>query len=303
MLLDAKHKPWVAAVALITVASAVGYVPYHVLSLNGPSGGSWVGLGFGLAAFGLMVFLGLLGLRRRFPALRVGRPENWMRGHLWLGLLTVPLVFFHAGFQIGGTLTLVLLILLILVTLSGILGVVLQQILPRMMTSRVTMETIHDQIDHVLAQLLAEADQLVAGVAGPVLPTGVPVPAAAVPGGPPAPATASGISRRDTRIEGSLPMRDFYLNQVRPFLEARKCQGPLATAQHAAAAFAPVRTLVPPTVHEALKDLEVICEERRQLATQERLHAWLHGWLLVHVPLSYALLLLSAVHAFASVRY
>src|SRR4029078_13283551 len=50
-----------------------------------------------------------------------------------------------------GTLNLVLLILLILVTLSGILGVELQQILPRMMTSRVTMETIHDQIDHVLA--------------------------------------------------------------------------------------------------------------------------------------------------------
>ena len=199
MLLDAKHKPWIAVVAGITVAGAVGYIPYHLLSINGPSGGSGVGLGFGLAAFGLMIFAGLLGLRRRFPALRVGRPENWMRGHLWLGILTVPLVFFHAGFQIGGPLTMALLILLVLVTLSGILGVVLQQILPRVMTARVTLETIHDQIDHVLVQLLAEADQLVAGVVGPVLPTGAPVPVG--PGGAPAPATASGISRRDSRIE------------------------------------------------------------------------------------------------------
>jgi hypothetical protein len=56
-------------------------------------------------------------------------------------------------------------------------------------------------------------------------------------------------------------------------------------------------------MHEALHDLEVMCEERRQLARQRRLHRWLHGWLLVHVPLSYALLLLSAVHAFQSLRY
>jgi len=302
MLLDAKHKPWVAVVTMLTIAGAAGYVPYHVLSLHGPSGGSWVGMGFGIFAFLLMLFVGLLGLRRCFPALRIGRPETWMRGHLWLGVLTVPFVLFHAGFQFGGTLTTVLMVLLILVTLSGILGVLLQQILPRVMTARVTMETIYDQIEHVLAQLLAEADELVSSVAGPVLPSGSPVPAAAGAGGAAAPA-APVKKGKETRIEGSLPMRDFYLNHVRPFLEARKCRGPLASAQKAAGAFAPIRTLVPPAAHEALKDLEVICEERRQLATQERLHRWMHGWLIVHIPLSYALLLLSVVHAMVAVRY
>lgn len=302
MLLDAKHKPWIAIVTTLTLLGAAGYVPYHLLSMNGPSGGSWIGLGYGLVAFLLMLFVGLLGLRRCFPALRIGRPEMWMRGHLWLGLLVVPFAFFHGGFQFGGTLTIVLMVLLILVTLSGILGVILQQILPRVMTSRVTMETIYDQIEHVLAQLLAEADQLVSAVAGPVLPTGSPVPAA-VGAGAGAPAPAPAKKEKETRIEGSLPMRDFYLNQVRPFLEARKCSGPLASAQRSAAAFIPIRTLVPPAVHEALKDLEIICEERRQLATQEKLHRWLHGWLIVHIPLSYSLLLLSLVHAIAAVRY
>lgn len=297
MLVDSHHKPWIVSVALITVACTAGYIPYHLLSLNGPSGGSAVGLGFGIAAFALMVFAGLLGLRRCFPSLRVGRPEHWMRGHLWLGLLTVPLVFFHAGFQGGGTLTIVLLVLLILVTLSGLLGVVLQQILPRVMTSRVTMETVYDEIGHVLTQLLAEADQRVSSVAGPVTPT----PPSAPP--TPAPTTASGILRLPNRLEGSGPLRDFYLNQVRPFLEARKCSGPLSNSQRSAAGFLPIRTLVPPTCHEVLKDLEVICEERRQLAAQERLHHWLHGWLLVHVPLSYTLLLLGAIHAVVSVRY
>jgi len=35
-----------------------------------------------------------------------------------------------------------------------------------------------------------------------------------------------------------------------------------------------------------------ICEEKRQLDQQRRYHLVLHGWLLVHIPLSYAVLLL-----------
>jgi len=52
-----------------------------------------------------------------------------------------------------------------------------------------------------------------------------------------------------------------------------------------------------------LRDLEEICEERRQFLVQRRLHLWLHSWLLVHVPLSFALLVLAAVHAVLSLRY
>lgn len=303
MLIDAKHKPWLWTVVALTAAGAGAYVPYHALSLHGPSGGSWPGIAFGLVAFALMVFVGLLGLRRQFPALRIGRPEHWMRGHLWLGLLIVPFAFFHAGFKLGGSLTVVLMILLVLVTLSGILGVILQQILPRVMTTRVPMETIYGQIDHVLAQLLSEADALVSGVVGPVLPMGNPAPVGAGGGVATLEASSAMSSKKATRVEGSLPMRDFYLNHVRPFLESKKISGPLANAQRAAAAFAPVKSLVPTAAHEALADLEVICEERRQIAVQERLHQLLHGWLIVHVPLSYALLLLSAVHAAMAVRY
>jgi hypothetical protein len=52
-----------------------------------------------------------------------------------------------------------------------------------------------------------------------------------------------------------------------------------------------------------LQDLEGICEEKRQLDQQRRLHRLLHGWLLFHVPASYALLLLGTVHAVVALRY
>lgn len=282
MLLDSKHKPWMWTVVGLTLASTAAYVPYHILSPNGPRGSSWPGLAWGLSAFALMVFAGLLGLRRKFPNARIGRPEAWLRAHLWLGLLAVPWSFFHAGFRFGGALTLVLMILLILVTLSGIFGVILQQILPRVMTGRVTMETVFEQVGHVMEQLLAEADAFMIPLVGPLVE--------AVVSGP-------------TPAEGGAPLREFYLKQVRPFLSGAAPKGALADARRSAVAFAGVRPLVPPKLQETLRDLEIVCEERRQLLTQKKLHAWLHGWLLIHVPLSYALLLLGVAHAVGSLRY
>ena len=59
-------------------------------------------------------------------------------------------------------------------------------------------------------------------------------------------------------------------------------------------AFTQLRTLLPPSLHSTVEDLESICEEERQLTLQRQLHLWLHGWLLVHIPLSVALILLAA---------
>ena len=67
--------------------------------------------------------------------------------------------------------------------------------------------------------------------------------------------------------------------------------------------FEELRRRLPPALHDTVKDLEDICEEERQLNRQARLHYWLHGWLLLHVPLSFALLLLGAVHAVMALRY
>ncbi|MBI3693809.1 MAG: hypothetical protein HY238_03075 [Acidobacteria bacterium] len=60
---------------------------------------------------------------------------------------------------------------------------------------------------------------------------------------------------------------------------------------------------MPVAAHDVLHDLESICEERRQLGVQVRLHHWLHGWLFVHIPLSMGFLVLTAIHAVMSLRY
>jgi len=64
-----------------------------------------------------------------------------------------------------------------------------------------------------------------------------------------------------------------------------------------------LRTLLPAAGHAALEDLSDICDEARQLRRQELLHHWLHDWLLLHIPLSLALILLGAVHAVMALHY
>jgi hypothetical protein len=311
MLIDRSHRPWAVVSVLIMLVSAAIYVPYARNALNGPSGGSWEGLGFGIVGFAFRVFAGLLGVRRKVPTWRVGRGTVWLRAHIWLGLLSYPLILFHSGFGLGGPLTLVLMILFTVVFVSGILGLFLQQALPRLMLTRLPLETVYEQVDVVVTQLLAESDALVTAACG-TLPVGpVRVPEERRAGGgvaPPRPgAPRSSPRARPTALAPvveSETLRATYLRDIRPFLDPdNRPNGILGTSSRAATLFRHLRTTLPNVLQETVNELEAICDERRQLADQKRLHHVLHGWLLVHVPLSYATLLLGAVHAVIALRY
>ena len=295
MRIDRTHKKWLIASLIILVVATAVYIPYAAASPYGPSGASAIGLTFGIAGFAFMIFAGLLGARKRFPVWRVGRAQAWMRGHLWLGLLSLPLIFFHAGFRFGGPLTAALMVLLIVVVLSGLFGAALQHSLPAVMTEQVALETIFEQIDRVRGQLLEEADQTAARAAALVVPLVTAIPARIAAATEEAPV----ITEADVA-----PLRSFYEREVRPFAEKPDARGhALADSAKARAMFEGLRTLLPPPVHESVKDLEDICEEERELRRQVRLHHWLHDWLLFHIPLSFALLLLGAVHAVMALRY
>src|SRR5438093_5869651 len=111
MLLDASHRRWAVGTLLVLLAATAAYIPYARGTVRGPSGGSWPGLIYGGAGLALMVYAGLLGARRKVPSWRLGRATTWLKGHLWLGLLSYFLILFHSGFRWGGPLTFALLVL------------------------------------------------------------------------------------------------------------------------------------------------------------------------------------------------
>ena len=104
--------------------------------------------------------------------------------------------------------------------------------------------------------------------------------------------------------EEAQALKEFYDTEVRPYLFDKTGRSTtLSTRAKGSVVFAQLRTRVPASLHSVVDELEAICEERRQLRVQTRLHYWLHAWLLVHVPLSIALLVLSFAHAVIALRY
>src|SRR5271167_4312276 len=166
--MDRTQRGWAEGSLAFLAGSVLAYVLYAQRAPAGPRGGSSMGLLFGALGFAFMIFAALLGARKRVPTWRLGRAQAWMRGHLWLGLLSLPMILFHGGFHFGGTLTSVLMWLLIITVVSGVFGAVLQNYLPRIMTTDAPLETIYDEIGNVRKLLREEADRDVESVCGPL---------------------------------------------------------------------------------------------------------------------------------------
>ncbi|MBV9072586.1 MAG: hypothetical protein JOZ10_03045 [Acidobacteria bacterium] len=298
MLIDQTHRPWLWRSIVILAVCAAVYVPYNHYTLGGARGGTVIGIIYGSLGFGFMIFAGLLSLRKRFPVWRMGRTSSWMRGHLWLGLLSYPIILFHSAFSFGkGTLTWWMMLLFTIVIVSGLIGAAIQHYLPKMMTRQVPYETIYAEIPRIRGQLLDEADVKVAEITGITMNQSVIAAAAG---------NAGGVIVTTVQMEEQVrdELTRFYSNDLRPYLELEGGKGQaIADRSLSAAMFINVRTRLPEVVHPVISDLESICEEKRQLDRQLNLHRVLHAWLLIHLPLSFALLLMGAVHAVVALRY
>jgi hypothetical protein len=322
MIIDQSHEKWIVRSSSAAIVCAAGYLVYALNAPGSPSGRSVPGLVFGSAAFAIFIFECLLSSRKKYPASPLGRVHSWLRAHVWLGLFSFLLVLFHSGLKWGTGLSALLMWIFAIVTVSGIVGVVVQHWIPRRLTALVTRETIYEQIPEVITSLRIEADERVEFVTADV---GITEEAREIvrAGGrkfyfDPAQRKSAGEkveAERQRRkevpqIEVDSPARDAlklrYLQEIRPYLAARPASGSErlfgdAPALHAY--FDRLRTLTPVSVHEVLSDLEDICDERRQLRIQQKLHLWLHTWLYIHVPLSFSLLVLTTVHAVLALRY
>ena len=322
MLIDRKHQPWATGCGVATAGFTAIYAIYSFFSPNGPKGGTLTGIVFGSLALLVMIFECLLSARKKYPASPMGRVQTWLRAHIWLGLLTIVLVLYHSGFHWGRGLASWLMWLFVIVTASGITGLFLQNFVPARMTQLVKRETVYRQIPFVIDQLRREADMRVEFVTAD-LGLEDAEPELLYAGGrkfyyDPGQRKSAGekveaeVKKRkaapqipvDKQSEEAL--RRHYLNEIRPYLSqaptkfTAKLFGDEASLK---AYFDRLRILLARDAHPVVRDLESICDERRQLAVQVRLHLILYAWLFIHVPLSFACLLLTVIHAVVALSY
>lgn len=232
----------------------------------------------------IIAFEMALVFRKALRGWRLGRTRTWMRLHIWLGLLCLPVILIHGGFGFGGPLPATTMILFLAVIASGVWGLVMQQWLPQKMLADIPGESIASQIDRLGEYQADEARRVVTAL------TTVPPEAESdepVISGPLA-----------TEIEA---FRDEVLL---PYLErGRWSRSPLTAPAEAERRFARLREAVPPDARGALDALQGLADLRRRWDEQRSLHAWLHGWLLVHIPLSWAMFSLMILHAVRALKY
>jgi hypothetical protein len=289
LLIDSTHKKWIWATLFLAVLSGGFYGWMYWQTPGGLTGGTFIGLWYGIAGSALMVFAGLLSALRKVPSWWwIGARKAWLRGHIWLGLLSVLLIWCHSGFSIGGPLTLALWVVFLAVIGTGIFGLILQQFVPRLLTNRVPCEAPYEQIPHLCLRMRTQADD----VLGSIWEASVQE-------------SQMSILASQLGMGAKVQLQDFYDRQVRPFLQADYDRSAtLANPVKAEAAFSKLRALPGlAEVKDRVTELEKLCQERRLLAEQDRLQAWLHGWLYIHIPLSVALLVLSVLHIITALYY
>jgi hypothetical protein len=289
VLIDSSHRRWFFCTLALGVATVAVYEWLNQCTPGGLTGASTVGLWYGIFGSALMIFAGLLSGLRKVPSWWwIGSRKAWLKGHIWLGLLSGVAILCHSGFRWGGFLERALWIVFGLTLLTGAFGLLLQQFLPRLLTTRIPCEAPYEQIPHLCKVMARKADQLIAKVWE-----------VEVQG------TLMSIQVSQAGLGSRKQLQEFYESQVLPFLsKPYRRSSLLARRLQAETAFSRLKALPGLTdVKKYVEEMELLCAERRQLAEQERLHHWLHGWLLVHIPLSVALLVLGVAHVVTSLYY
>jgi hypothetical protein len=230
-----KHKGfrWLWIALVLCGISIAGYL--LIDQQPRPNGGSWYGYTLGTIGFGLIIWLSLLGVRKRRINPGVWSLKAWTSAHVYLGLSLIVVGTLHTGFQIGWNVHTLAYVLMLLVIVTGIYGVVVYATLPQSLSAnrkemtRAQMLDALTAIDRQLesaAQPLgrAEADLVIAALEQDVFAGG---PLARLTGSYPGCATnralrgMGGSGEATTRVAALLEKRREQLDQIRGALRIR----------------------------------------------------------------------------------
>lgn len=267
-------------VALTLCVAAVAVYAWHeppAVYIK-PYGGTWLGYTLGIVGAVLILWLMLLGVRKRRYRSSLGELQGWTSAHVYLGLALVVVATLHCAFEFGWNVHTLAYALVIAVVCSGLYGVYAYLHFPELIT--------HNLRDETPQSIVAKLDELDRKCRRLALDL---------------PDEINAIVMKGTRAA------------PRPNAGRREFQWYFASA----AANCPTRAACEALLQlraslkgEQQKKLEqLIAEMTRKSAFLERvrrdlrLRTLLHGWLFFHVPLSFALLAALVAHVVAVFYY
>jgi hypothetical protein len=120
---------WFKIGAVLSLLSILVYLLVDVQPRH--NGGSWLGYTLGTIGALLILWLSLLGIRKR--AMTRGRwsLKAWTSAHVYLGIALIIFATLHTGFQFGWNVHTLAYVLMMLVIGSGIYGITVYAVLPQ----------------------------------------------------------------------------------------------------------------------------------------------------------------------------
>ncbi len=226
----------------------------------------------GVALFATVILLTLFNARKKLPFLPLLRASTWMQIHIYAGLFSCVLFALHVGWRFPrGTLETVLAVLFCLVSASGVVGLVLSRRLPSQLNTSGE-NVIFERIPALRAALRSEVEALV----------------------------LESVAKTQ-----SSTIADFYQLKLQGYFARQR-----HVWQHVAGYDKPIFKLVSEV--QAL-DRYLNLEERgimtsvlekvlakNHLDVQLARQGLLKGWLFVHIPLTYSMILVATVHGFVA---
>ncbi|KEO90120.1 hypothetical protein EH31_08490 [Erythrobacter longus] len=262
-----KHRGfrWLWMALLLCAFSIIGYA--LIDQEPRPNGGSWYGYTLGTVGLLLIVWLSMLGIRKRRISEGAWSLKAWTSAHVYLGLALIVVGTLHTGFQIGWNVHTLAYVLMLIVIISGIYGVYAYAALPKELSANRGDKTGGDMLDTI-----ADIDRKLESAAQPLGRAGSDL--------------VIGVLEQDvfyagafSRLTGSYP----------GCATKRALAGIPATGSDAE-----IR------VHELLT---ARAEQLAQIRRHLRIKAMLEIWLFIHIPATIALLAALLAHVISVFYY
>ena len=251
----------ISIVILVALVLLIGHQVYSVALYQEQFLSGWL-------LIGTVLFLTFYNARKKISMLPIGTAAKWLQLHIYLGLLSILLFFLHVSWRIpNGWLEGLLAVFFIGVSLSGVTGLYLNRRLSKLLTRRGE-EVIFERIPGFIAGLRSEAEEL-------------------------ALQCASGTN--------SSTISDYYAADLAPFFS-----GPKNLMHHFLGSRRALFEMIKQTTNmdrylndkerEFAEKIRQLIEKKDELDYHYALQAILKGWLFIHIPLTYGMIILAAIH-------
>jgi hypothetical protein len=256
---------WLKVSLVLCLVAILGYAFADVEPR--PNGGTWYGYTLGTIGAGLIVWLSLLGVRKRAMTAGHWSLKAWTSAHVYLGLSLIVIATLHTGFEFGWNVHTLAYVLMILVIASGVYGIVVYAMLPQALSDN-RRETTKSQMVEALKAIDRQLE-----------------------------AAAQPLGRDDADLVIAALEQDTFAPGLARRLSGRyrNCRTDRTLAAFAGADNAPDAPLAP----EYERVVPLLRKRQGQLAQirrHMRLRAMLEVWLYVHIPVTVMLLAALTAH-------